>query len=110
VPYRHAAPTRRTPDRLRAINGHLCDRIRSSSVEGRRYNQLFAALEAIGSGYWDCLESTWLVITDRTAAEIRDELQQHLQDDDRLLVLRYGEGAAWLGFEYECETWLKDNL
>ena len=23
---------------------------------GQNYNELFAALEAIGSGYWDCLE------------------------------------------------------
>jgi hypothetical protein len=28
--------------------------------KGDNYDKLFAALEAIGSGYWDCLESTWL--------------------------------------------------
>lgn len=74
------------------------------------YDALFAALEAIGSGYWDCLESTWLVITEKTAGQIRDELRQYLKDDDRLLVMRCGEGAAWLGFADECHTWLEDHL
>lgn len=77
---------------------------------GEDYDELFAALEAIGSGYWDCLDSTWLVITDKTPAQIRDELKRYLKGDDRLLVMRYGEGAAWLGFKGDCHTWLEDNL
>jgi hypothetical protein len=77
---------------------------------GDTQDKLFSALEVIGTGYWDCLDSTWLIITERTAAEIRDQLKQHLSDDDRLLVMRYGEGAAWLGFKDRCEAWLKDNL
>ena len=74
------------------------------------YDNLFERLEAIGSGYWDCLESTWLLITDKTAAQIKEELQPCLKPGDRLLVMRYGEGAAWLGFKDQCGTWLKDNL
>ena len=74
------------------------------------YENLFTALEGIGSGYWDGLDSTWLVITEKTATQIRDELKQHLKDGDRLLVMRYGEGAAWLGFKDECQTWLEDKL
>ncbi len=74
------------------------------------YDSLFAALETIGSGYWDCLDSAWLVITERTPVEIRDELKQHLKEGDRLIVMRYGGGAAWLGFEGECNTWLEDKL
>jgi hypothetical protein len=74
------------------------------------YDRLYAALEAVGSAYWDCLESTWLVITEKTPAEIRDELRQHLKEDDRLLIMRYGEGAAWHGFKDDCRTWLEDKL
>ncbi len=70
-----------------------------------RYDKLYAALEAIGSGYWDCLESTWLLITDKTAAQIKEQLEPHLEDGDRLLVMRYGEGAAWVGFTDECLGW-----
>jgi hypothetical protein len=74
------------------------------------YDKLFTALEAVGSGYWDCLDSTWLVMTEKTPVQIRDELKQYLRDDDRLLVMRYGEAAAWLGFKDECQTWLEDKL
>ena len=49
-------------------------------------------------------------MTERTADQIRDELKQHLKDSERLLIMRYGEGAAWLGFTDECQTWLEDNL
>ena len=76
---------------------------------GEDYDQLFAALETMGSGYWDCLNSTWLVITEKTSTEIRDGLKQYLKDDDRLLVMRYGEGAAWFGFKDECQTCWKIN-
>ncbi len=81
----------------------------ASKAEGD-YEGLFAALEELGSGYWDCLESTWLVMTDRTPAQIRDALKPHLKPDDRLLVVRCGGGAAWLGFEGECQIWLEDHL
>jgi len=30
------------------------------------YDKLYDALEAVGSGYWDCLESTWLLIKEKT--------------------------------------------
>ncbi len=82
--------------------------LQESQVTG--YDSLFAALEKIGSGYWDCLEATWLVMTERTAVEIRDELKQHLKDGDRLIVMRYAGDAAWVGFDGECRTWLEDKL
>ncbi len=79
-------------------------------VKGGNYDKLFAALEAMGTGYWDCLDSTWLIITEKTPAQIRDEIKPYLTDDDRLLVMCYGDGAAWLGFKNECQTWLEDKL
>ncbi len=81
-----------------------------SSKGGGEYEELFAAIEGIGSGYWDCLESTWLVITERTPAEIRDELKRYLKQGDRLLVVRCGDDAGWLGFKHDCQTWLEDNF
>jgi len=79
--------------------------------DAEKYSNLYSALEAIGSGgYWDCLDSTWLVMTEKAPDQIRDELQKHLREGDRLLVMRYGEGAAWHGFKDDCRTWLEDNL
>ena len=79
-------------------------------VKGKNYDRLFAALEAMGTGYWDCLDSTWLITTEKTPTQIRDEIKQYLKDNDRLLVMRYGDGAAWFGFKDECQTWLEDKL
>jgi len=76
----------------------------------QNYDKLYSALETIGSGYWDCLDSTWLVITGKTPVQIRDELKPYLEENDRLLVMRYGEGAAWHGFKDDCQTWLEDKL
>jgi hypothetical protein len=45
---------------------------------GENYDQLFIALEAIGYCYWDCLESIWLIATEKTAVQIRDELKPFL--------------------------------
>jgi hypothetical protein len=60
----------------------------------KQKDKLYAALEAIGAGYRDWLESTWLVMTERTALQIRDELKQYLRPHDRLLVIRHGAVAA----------------
>jgi hypothetical protein len=79
-------------------------------VKGENYDGLFAALEAMGTGYWDCLDSTWLITTEKTPAQIRNEIKQYLKDNDRLLVMRYGDGAAWFGFKDGCQTWLEDKL
>ena len=79
-------------------------------VKEENYDKLFAPLEAVGTGYWDCLDSTWLITTEKTPAQIRNEITQYLKDNDRLLVMRYGGGAAWLGFKDECQTWLEDKL
>ena len=37
-------------------------------------------------------------MTEKTAVQIRDEIAQHIKPNDRVLVMHYGEGAAWLGF------------
>ncbi len=79
------------------------------SNEGN-YDELFTALETLGTAYWDCLNSTWLIETNKPALQIRDQLKQYLQPKDRLLVMRYGGDAAWLGFEQVCKTWLEDRL
>jgi hypothetical protein len=78
--------------------------------KGETYNDLLAAIPKVGTSSWHCLDSTWLVLTEKTATEIRNELRQHLKDDDQLLVVRYGKGAAWFGFTGKCHQWLVDNL
>ncbi|MDF1723144.1 MAG: hypothetical protein P1U59_01425 [Alcanivorax sp.] len=54
-------------------------------------------------------ESTWAVVTNKKAAEIRDELGQVMDSDDRLFVVKSGVEAAWRNSKCKNE-WLKENL
>jgi hypothetical protein len=80
-------------------------------TKGETYNELIEAIKGLGA-WWHCLDSTWLVICNLSAVQVRDTLWQHMKPDDQLLVLTYtkGSGAAWNGFAGECGSWLKNNL
>jgi hypothetical protein len=84
--------------------------------EGEDYKNLTDALEKYPT-WWHCLDSTWLIKSEDTAAKIRTNLRQHMIEGDSLLVMRYGKthtgkgaNASWFGFEGECRNWLSTNL
>ena len=76
---------------------------------GQDYADLIAAIKDQGT-WWHCLDSTWLVKSERTAVQIRDALSPHLDKNDELLVARLTGEAAWTGFDQQCSSWLKNNL
>ena len=43
----------------------------------------------------------------KDAGPIRNEIKQYLKDNDRLLVMRYGDGAAWFGFKDGMPNWAR---
>jgi hypothetical protein len=74
------------------------------------YPGLIDYLKSFGT-WWHHLDSTWLVQTSMTAAELRDALRPYLDSDDELLVVNVtGDAAAWRGFSDKASQWLKDNL
>ena len=72
---------------------------------GRNYQSLY---DAIGQ-YKNChhLESTWLIDTAETPAQVRDKLKQHIDQNDSLFVCRLQN--AWATLNYDCASWLKDG-
>ncbi len=60
--------------------------------------------------WWHHLDSTWIIQTDQTAAQVRDNLGRHIDSNDELLVAAIGAPAAWKGFNEKGATWLKDHL
>ncbi len=51
----------------------------------RNYEDLIAALKSY-SGWWHNLESTWFISTPKSPSEVRGELTQFIDNDDKLLV------------------------
>ncbi|MEG2268402.1 MAG: hypothetical protein RSC68_29260 [Acinetobacter sp.] len=45
------------------------------------------------------LESTWLITSNQTAAEVRDYWSKAIDSDDGLLVTRLQGEAAWVGLK-----------
>lgn len=74
----------------------------------RDYESLYKAIKSY-SRWAHITESTWAVVTARTAVQIRDHLSESMDHDDRLFVVRSGTEAAWRNVKCRNE-WLKDNL
>jgi hypothetical protein len=72
------------------------------------YEDLYAAIKNFGT--WARItESTWAVVTELKATEVRDMLLKVLRDKDRLFVIKSGVEAAWHNTRCKNE-WLKKHL
>jgi RNase P/RNase MRP subunit p30 len=68
--------------------------LRGREESSERYPELIDAIK--GYGYWGKLMlSTWIVVTEQSAEEIRNHLEPFLQKDDRIFVGPVGKPAAW---------------
>ena len=76
---------------------------------GQNYNPLYEAIKRYDN-WWHHLDSTWIIVTPQTAVQVRDNLTQHIDSNDKLLVVKSGREAAWIGFNDEGSKWLKDNI
>lgn len=61
---------------------------------GRDYATLFAAIKTLGKAIKP-LQSTWIVATNYTDAQIRDHLVKFMDPNDGLLVMGLKAEAAW---------------
>ena len=75
---------------------------------GGSYEELHQAIMDFGT-WAHITESTWAVLTDWEAKEIRDDLDQYLPRGSRLFVVRSGTEAAWQNVICK-NMWLKKNL
>lgn len=78
-------------------------------IKRKNYPELIQALE--GFNYWHCLGSTWIIKSDKTAMALATELLQHIDSDDKLIVVTLtGQGAWTQSFSTQCKDWLQNNL
>lgn len=72
------------------------------------YIDFFTTLKSYPSNA-QILEHAWAIMTDDSAADIRDRLWELLDPDDGIFVLESSREAAWQ--DVRCENqWLRDNL
>src|SRR5262249_3518629 len=76
---------------------------------GQDYSDLINAIKAYGT-WWHHLDSTWIIQTNQTAQQIRDNLVAHIDANDELLVVGSSGEGAWSGFNEKGSRWLDDNL
>jgi GH35 family endo-1,4-beta-xylanase len=77
---------------------------------GQNYPALYEALKAVPL-WWHYLDSTWLLRTEESAADLRNRLMRHIDAGDELLVIDVtNPEAAWAGFDSRASQWLSDNL
>ena len=71
------------------------------------YPDLVRKLKSYG-GWWHCLDSTWLIQTDKIHVTVRDELLAQMDSSSKLLVLDVSNSdRAWSRFSKECSEWLR---
>ena len=75
----------------------------------RNYAALYERIKNYGT-YCQALESSWVVATQQSAAQVHDYLAQVLDNDDGLLITRLSGEAAWSGLDSNVSKWLKKQL
>ena len=63
------------------------------------------------NGYCPISDNCWAILTDKSAAQIRDSISLVIESGDRIFVLRSGSEGAWKNTYGEKNSkWLKENL
>lgn len=75
---------------------------------GQEYTELIAAIKRHRT-WWHHLESTWFIVTNKTAASVREDLKQYLDKNDEILVFTVGSYWAGEGFKERAYAWLQKN-
>ena len=79
----------------------------------RDYSSLIKQIKAYGT-YAKPLESCWLIATDQSATQVRNNLASVMDADDGLLVTRLQGEAAWQAVDSDTDgamsSWLKKQI
>lgn len=74
----------------------------------KNYPALYEAIKAISNNWCHPLDSTWFVVTDLNAIQIRDRILKVIDEDDDLIVARTeSSDCAWHLHDKDVSSWLK---
>ena len=81
------------------------------SYDLRKQRNYDALYERIKRYHWcHALESSWVITTNQSAAQVRDFLMEVIDRDDGLLVTHLHSDASWVGLSQDVTNWLKQAL
>ena len=72
---------------------------------GQKYESLFNVLKKFPR-WAHILESSWVVESPMTTAQVRDHLLPHVDSNDKIVVKKLTGDAAWYGLESDVSDWL----
>lgn len=79
----------------------------------RNYEELYKKIMSLGN-WCHPLESCWLIVSEKTASQIAEELFKVMDSDDGLLVTRLLNEASWYNLDSEgmkdVTNWFQENL
>lgn len=75
----------------------------------RDYDALIDHLKSYGT-YSHALKSTWLIVTTKSAKEVRDAATKHMDKDDKILVVKATGVSAWRNLRPATSDWIHKNL
>jgi hypothetical protein len=79
-------------------------------AEGAAYDALVNAIRASGV-WWHHMETAWIVRSDKTPEDLRDQLKVYIGPDDQLLVVDItGARAEWAGVSDSGSKWLEEHI
>lgn len=62
------------------------------------------------SNWWHHLGSSWVVVSPLTSVQLRDGITDHIDENDKVLIVQSSGTGAWAGFNSEGSSWLKEHL
>lgn len=75
----------------------------------QRYKELAERIKQYPS--WALLgESVFLIETNSSAVEVRDNLKEFIDGNDTLFVGKIGAPAAWKGYSTDVTKWIKSKF
>lgn len=77
-------------------------------VDPKNYDALRESIMSY-DGWAHIADSTWAVVTGKSAADVRNDLAKSLDADDLLFVVKSGTEAAWQNVKCH-NRWLKEYL
>lgn len=78
------------------------------NTPGRDYSVLIEQIKSYNI-WWHHLDSTWFIVSNKSASEVRDHLSIYIDSNDELLVFKVGPSWAGKGFSEKAYKWLHDN-